>query len=310
MPMKFSIVTPSFRASKWLKLCVASVADQQGAEVEHIVQDSCSDDGTQDWLAKDPRIRAFIEKDSGMYDAINRGMKRAAGEIIAHLNCDEEYLPGALAAVAETFQENPDADIVLADSIVVDAGHKFVCCRKSLVPWRIMAWTYSPTLTSSIFFRRRVLDEFNLFFDTRWRVIGDSMWMKDAMQLRLKMAVLRRYTSVFVETGENLFLNPKARRERQLGARLTPTWARIFRWPLLQAHRVRAICNRLYWEKPFTYSPFTLANPEKRVDIFVPKPTGIWWGRHADAKVPEPLKPEMPSSRLQVPKNSHAPNSK
>ena len=47
--MKFTIVTPSFRNSQWLKLCIASVADQQGVELEHLVQDSCSDDGTQDW---------------------------------------------------------------------------------------------------------------------------------------------------------------------------------------------------------------------------------------------------------------------
>ncbi len=51
--MKFSIVTPSFRNSDWLKLCVASVADQAGVEVEHIVQDAESDDGTQAWLAQD-----------------------------------------------------------------------------------------------------------------------------------------------------------------------------------------------------------------------------------------------------------------
>src|ERR1039457_247198 len=173
--MKFSIVTPSFRNSKWLKLCVASVADQPGIEVEHIIQDSCSDDGTQDWLPKDPRVKAFIEKDNGMYDAINRGMKRATGEVIAHLNCDEGYLPGTLKSVAAVFEKRPDVDIVLADSVVVDAEHQFVCCRKSLVPWRIMMWTYMPTLTSSIFFRRRVLDEFNLYFDLRWRVIGDAM---------------------------------------------------------------------------------------------------------------------------------------
>ena len=64
--MKFSIITPSFRNSNWLKLCIASVADQQGVELEHIVQDSCSDDGTQDWLPQDPRVLAFIEKDAGM----------------------------------------------------------------------------------------------------------------------------------------------------------------------------------------------------------------------------------------------------
>ena len=92
--MKFSIVTPSFRNSRWLKLCIASVADQQGVEFEHIVQDSCSDDGTQDWLPRDRRVKAFIEKDSGMYDAVNRGYRRAQGDILAYLNCDEQYLPG------------------------------------------------------------------------------------------------------------------------------------------------------------------------------------------------------------------------
>jgi len=77
--INFSIVTPSFRSSKWLKLCIASVADQQGVTFEHIVQDSCSDDGTQEWLPHDGRVRAFIEKRQGMYDAVNRGWKRAQG---------------------------------------------------------------------------------------------------------------------------------------------------------------------------------------------------------------------------------------
>src|SRR5690349_18314195 len=99
--MKFSIVTPSFRNSKCLKLCIASVADQQDVEREHIIQDSCSDDGTQDWLPQDHRVRAFIEKDGGMYDAINSGYRRATGDILAYLNCDEQYLPGALQAVDE-----------------------------------------------------------------------------------------------------------------------------------------------------------------------------------------------------------------
>ena len=97
--VKFSVVTPSFRNSNWLKLCIASVADQQGVEVEHIVQDSCSDDGTQDWLPRDPRVKAFVEKDAGMYDAVNRGYRRATGDIFAYFNCDEQYLPGALKTV-------------------------------------------------------------------------------------------------------------------------------------------------------------------------------------------------------------------
>ena len=76
--MRFSIITPSFRNSAWLKLCIASVADQ-GIELEHIVQDSLSDDGTLDWLLSDHRVKAYAEKDAGMYDAVNRGLKRSSG---------------------------------------------------------------------------------------------------------------------------------------------------------------------------------------------------------------------------------------
>ena len=101
--MKFSIITPSFRNSEWLKLCVASVADQSGVKFEHIVQDACSDDGTQHWLPGDSRVKAYIEKDGGMYDAVNRGYRRATGDILSYLNCDEQYLPGALAAVKSFF---------------------------------------------------------------------------------------------------------------------------------------------------------------------------------------------------------------
>ena len=57
----FSIITPSFRSSGWLKLCLASVADQN-VPLEHIVQDAGSDDGTLDWLPGDPRALVFIER--------------------------------------------------------------------------------------------------------------------------------------------------------------------------------------------------------------------------------------------------------
>ena len=75
--MKFSIVTPSFRNSEWLRLCIASVADQAGLAHEHLVQDAGSDDGTLDWLPQEPRVTAYVEKDQGMYDAVNRGYRRA-----------------------------------------------------------------------------------------------------------------------------------------------------------------------------------------------------------------------------------------
>src|SRR2546428_10163429 len=115
--MRFSIITPSFRSSAWLKLCLASVADQAVA-VEHIVQDAGSDDGTLDWLLEDKRVKAFVEKDQGMYDAINRGLQRSRGDILAYLNCDEQYLPGALSQVATFLEQHPSIDVLFGDIVM------------------------------------------------------------------------------------------------------------------------------------------------------------------------------------------------
>jgi glycosyltransferase involved in cell wall biosynthesis len=278
--MRLSIVTPSFRNSDWLKLCVASVADQAGVEVEHIVQDSKSDDGTQDWLPQDKRVKAYIEKDQGMYDAVNRGWKRANGEILAYLNCDEQYLPGGLQAVEEFFRRYPHTDVLFADTVVVNKDGDYICSRKSLVPWKNVMWVYNPVITSSIFIHRRVLDDHGLYFDTQWRDVGDKMWTIEFVRRRLKMAVLRSFTSSFTDTGDNMNLKPNALRERAATMQIAPPLVRRFRWYFLQIHRLRQLSRGLYWEKPFTYSIYTPASKDRRVDFRVPKPTSIWWTRH------------------------------
>src|SRR6202142_2655112 len=151
--MKFSVITPSFRNSNWLKLCIASVADQQGVELEHIVQDSRSDDGTQDWLPHDKRVKAFIEKDGGMYDAVNRGYRRAQGDILAYLNCDEQYLPGALKAVRDFFEAHPEIEVALAGAIVVDGDGHYMCHPPALKPHPQHIWFRFSQLTAAIFIR-------------------------------------------------------------------------------------------------------------------------------------------------------------
>ena len=184
-PMKFSIVTPSFRNSDWLKLCIASVADQSGVELEHIVQDSCSDDGTQDWLPHDPRVKAFIEKDGGMYDAVNRGYRRANGDILAYLNCDEQYLPGALKTVHDFFEAHPEIEVALAGHRQ-RRGQQYLCHRHALVPHPHHIWFRFPELTSSVFIRRKVIHERGIFFDTHWRMLGDIHWIMALMKTRCR----------------------------------------------------------------------------------------------------------------------------
>jgi glycosyltransferase involved in cell wall biosynthesis len=287
--MKFSIITPSFRNSNWLKLCIASVADQQGVEVEHIVQDSCSNDGTQDWLPHDKRVKAFIEKDNGMYDAVNRGYKRAEGDILAYLNCDEQYLPGGLKAVHDFFQAHPEAEVALAGTIVVDGTGKYICHRHLMVPHSLHVWFRFPILTSSVFLRRRVISERGIFFDTRWRDLGDFHWVLTLMKNNVPMAVCDTFASAFADTGENMNLKPNAIREKAETDKMIPAGARALKPFSILHHRLRRLAAGHFRLKPTSYQIYTLDSPANRVTFDVQKPTAIWWNRlDTNARVPAP----------------------
>jgi len=233
--MRFSIITPSFRSSAWLKLCIASVADQ-GVALEHIVQDSLSDDGTLDWLMSDQRVTACAEKDAGMYDAVNRGLKKSGGNILAYLNCDEQYLPGTLKAVADYFDRHPEVDVLFADCLVVDAKGECLCYRKVQIPFKYHTLvSHLQTFTCSMFFRRKVIDDHGLFFNPRWRDVGDADWVVRLLEAKIPMGILRQFTSSFTDTGANMNMSANAKREEQMMVNSAPAWARkmefAFVWP-------------------------------------------------------------------------------
>ena len=277
--MKFSIVTPSFRNSDWLKICIASVADQQGAEFEHIVQDAGSDDGTEKWLAQDRRVKAFIEKDAGMYDAVNRGYRRATGDILAYLNCDEQYLPGAIKRIQEFFEQRPHIEVALAGSIVTDGEGNYVCHRHQMVPHPQGVWFRFPILTSGIFIRRKVIHERGIFFDTRWRDLGDFHWVLALMRNNVPMAVCPDFTSVFADTGENMNLKPNAVREKAETDRMIPYWVRALKPLWIARHRLRRVAAGHFDLQPMRYEIYTRQSPAQRVGFDVAKPTAVWWNR-------------------------------
>jgi len=272
-----SVITPSFRSARWLKLCIPSVADQE-IDREHIVQDSCSDDGTQEWLPKDGRVKAFIEKDKGMYDAVNRGLRRASGEIVAYINCDEQYLPGALASVVEYFKKNPDIEIVFADTVVVDKHGEYLCHRKACIPGKYHTWvSYNlAILTCATFFRRSVLDRHGLFFNPHLKDVGDADWVLRLLEHKVSMGVLRRFTSAFTETGMNMNLLPNAQREKKELFDSAPAWARRCRSLFVLHYRLRRLLAGHYLQPPFSYSIYTEHSLQTRVSKQVLKPTFRW----------------------------------
>jgi glycosyltransferase involved in cell wall biosynthesis len=257
---------------------VASVADQQGVDTEHIVQDAQSDDGTLDWLPQDPRVRAYVEKDKGMYDAVNRGFRRARGELLAYLNCDEQYLPGALEKVSHFFVRHPEVDVVFGDCIIVLANGVYLCDRRVLAPQFLHTWLSGNLsfLTAATFMRRRVIDEHKLFFNPDLRDIGDVEWTLRLIKAGLRPAVLPEFVSVFTETGQNMNLLPNAAKEHQQFVASAPRWTR-FLAPLLVLHfRLRRWRAGHYHSEPHDYSIYTLDNSASRKTFHVANPTFRW----------------------------------
>lgn len=275
--MRCSIITPSFRDSRWLKLCVASVADQE-VEHEHIVQDAGSDDGTLDWLTTETRVRTFVEQDSGMYDAVNRGYRRATGEILSYLNCDEQYLPGTLTKVAAFFQAHPEVDVAFGDCLVVNADGSYLCERRSLTPQLPHTWTGSSLafLTAATFLRRRVLDQHQLWFNPAYRDAGDQDWALRLTRSGLKLAVLPEFLSVFTETGVNMNLGANALRERREFHATAPLWMRALSPVVLLHFRYRRWRAGHYRCQPYDYAIYTLESPRQRRSFHVANPTFRW----------------------------------
>ncbi len=262
--MRISIITPSYRSSVWLKLCIASVADQQG-QIEHIVQDAGSDDGTLDWLRGDKRVKAFVEKDGGMYDALNRGLRRASGEVLAYLNCDEQYLPGALAKVAGYFIEHPGIDVLFGDVVMVDRRGDYLWHRKMQPPLLYHTWTcHLSTLSCATFFRRELFFDRGFTFNPRWRDAGDAEWMVRMLRAGVRMAALDQFTSAFTMTGTNMSAGLNARRENRDLRRTAPLPAQALRPLTVLHHRFRRLLGGMYSQRPFAFGIYTQTSPGKR----------------------------------------------
>jgi len=200
--MRFSVITPSFRQLDWLELCAASIADQ-GVELEHLVQDAGSP-GIEAWAAGHPGVSVFVEKDDGMYDAINRGLRRATGDICAYLNCDEQYLSGTLRRVGEYFERHPEIDVVFGDAIVTDPSLRPLSYRRVILPrrWHTLLRPLG-VLTCSTFFRRKLVDD-GALFDPAWKIIGDKAWILTLLDRAYRLGVLPEPLAVFALTGVNL----------------------------------------------------------------------------------------------------------
>ncbi len=278
-----SIITPSFRQLDWLRLAMASVADQEGIEVEHIIQDAGTDgikemfDGATRSVGRSRDVaKLFIEKDVGMYDAINRGLEKARGDICAYLNCDEQYLPGTLRDVANRFARNPKIDILFGDVVLVDRDGKALSYRRAIEPNKShLHSSHLNTSSCATFFRRKLVER-GLYFDTRWKAIGDLAWIYRLLDAGVSVETVPELLAVFTFTGQNLGATSLTGQELEAWRKELPAMSHFQRATAIALHRLRKAIAGAYRPRQVKIDIYTLASPNARRRIVADNVGARW----------------------------------
>ena len=178
-----SIVTPSLNQGRFIAATLQSVAAQSYPHIEHIIMDGGSTDDSLTIIrayaeAYPDRVSWTSEPDHGQTDAINRGMRRTSGSILAYLNSDDTYEPDAIAAVVRFFREHPDIALVHGRGFHIDtASHRLdeypakPCDHSSLAE---NCHICQPTA----FWRREVLNVIGLFDDSLHYCMDYDYWIR------------------------------------------------------------------------------------------------------------------------------------
>jgi glycosyltransferase involved in cell wall biosynthesis len=200
--MKVSIITVSLNAAKSIADTLTSVASQSYNNIEHIVIDGGSTDGTQDVISHFPHVARFVsETDNGLYDAMNKGLALATGDIVAILNADDFYIhTGIITKIVNCFKED-EVEAVYGDLVYVNTNFD-----KVLRTWK--AGRYKPSkfyqgwmVPHPTFFVKRALYENLGYFNTSLKYAADYELM---LRFMFKQQIKTFYipeTLVVMKTG-------------------------------------------------------------------------------------------------------------
>lgn len=172
---KLTIITPVLNGVETLERAVQSIITQQYPNLEYIIIDGGSTDGTIEVVKKyEPHITKWIsEKDSGTSEAINKGLNLANGEIIGLLLADDFYLEDAFEKVIEAVRKNPEADLFYGDMVYVGPLRPpFRVHSKPNVTKSDFYRQPAPVYLPAVFFRRTCFLEHGLF-DTTYLICND-----------------------------------------------------------------------------------------------------------------------------------------
>ncbi len=174
-----TVVTPSFNQARFIRATIESVLSQDYPNIEYIIVDGGSTDGTSAVVAPyGGRLTFRSERDRGQGDAINKGFQMANGSIVAYLNSDDIFLPGAVSAAVAALKENPELGAVYGEGYRIDADGNVISrfeVTEAYNLWKLVNVS-DYILQQTVFWRRSVFDtigyfDLDLHYGLDWEIL-------------------------------------------------------------------------------------------------------------------------------------------
>jgi glycosyltransferase involved in cell wall biosynthesis len=199
-----SIITPSFNQARYLEATIQSVLAQDYPRIEYIIVDGGSTDGSVDVIQKHAGRFAWwvSEQDKGQTDAINKGFNRATGEILAWINSDDSYNPGAVAQAVKYLLENPEVGLVYADCNYIDEDGqvigKFNAAQTDL---RRLREGYVHIPQQTMFFRAKYWKELGPLDPSFYFAMDYDLWTRIAAHAPFKYLAGKTWANFRLHTS-------------------------------------------------------------------------------------------------------------
>lgn len=262
--MLFSVVTISFNQKEFLGRTIESVLGQQGVDVEYIVVDAGSTDGSRAVIESygDRIAHRIFSPDDGPADGLNKGFARAGGDVYCYLNSDDTFAPGALARIRDYLASHADVDVVCGHAWIVDRHDRHVRRMWSgRIDRKLIAYGVSDQVQPSTFIRAAAFRRTNGFnpanrsnwdaelmtdligagarirlidaFLSNYRLHGDSITNSGKLMERIEAYYRRRFETL-MGRGQRPFDRwiKLGLRVREYGFHPKALWERITRGPI------------------------------------------------------------------------------
>jgi glycosyltransferase involved in cell wall biosynthesis len=202
MSARISIITVVYNGEKVLERTIESIRNQSFRDIEYLIIDGNSKDGTKAIIEKyKADISKWIsEPDKGLYDAMNKGLKLATGEYVLFLNAGDQFQEKN--TLKNVFQNQPGADVYYGETMMVDEANKDIGLRRLKAP-ETLSWKSlingMLVCHQSFIMRREIAPEYNLSY----RISSDYEWMLQCLKKSVIIVNTQQVISRFLDGGMN-----------------------------------------------------------------------------------------------------------